>query len=114
MHTEKVRGTTRVVYASRREKKKFGPKMWLSSGLLLLSVAVAQGKYIVPGARWRATDGSLVNAHAGSVLFDNGTFWWFGEYKTQEHPEGGGVAVYSSPDLATWTSHGLALGKLTT
>lgn len=86
-----------------------GRKLWLSSGLLLLSAAVAQSKYIVPGARWRDTDGNLVNAHAGSVLLDNGTFWWFGEYKIEGQEEGGGVSVYSSPDLATWQSHGLAL-----
>ncbi|KAI1100776.1 carbohydrate-binding module family 35 protein [Jackrogersella minutella] len=86
-----------------------GLKMWLSSGLLLFSACIAQAKYIVPGARWRATDGSLVNAHAGGVVFDNGTFWWFGEYKIEGHVEGAGVSVYSSPDLATWTFHGLAL-----
>ncbi|KAI1171683.1 carbohydrate-binding module family 35 protein [Nemania sp. FL0916] len=75
---------------------------------MLLSAA-ARAKYIAPGARWRDTEGNIVNAHAGSVLFDQGTFWWFGEYKTEGQPEGGGVAVYSSEDLATWTSHGLAL-----
>jgi len=72
--------------------------------------AVAQAKYIVPGARWRDTDGNLVNAHAGGVTLDkNGTFWWFGEYKVEEQTEGGGVSVYSSEDLATWQHHGLAL-----
>ncbi|KAI1385598.1 carbohydrate-binding module family 35 protein [Hypoxylon trugodes] len=83
--------------------------MWLSGSVLLLSAAVAQAKYIVPGARWRDTDGNLVNAHAGNVIQDNGTFWWFGEYKVEGQEEGGGVSVYSSTDLATWASHGLAL-----
>lgn len=77
---------------------------------LLLSVAT-QARYIVPGARWRDTEGNLVNAHAGGVTVDkNGTFWLFGEYKVENQVEGGGVAVYSSDDLATWTHHGLALG----
>lgn len=87
-------------------------KMLLSSILptLLLS-AVASAKYIVPGARWRDTAGNLVNAHAGGVTFvpETGKFWWFGEYKIQGQVEGGGVSVYSSDDLATWTPHGLAL-----
>ncbi|KAI5863779.1 carbohydrate-binding module family 35 protein [Durotheca rogersii] len=87
----------------------FGLKACLSGGLLLLGAAVTEAKYIVPGARWRDTDGNLVNAHAGSVVLDNGKFWWFGEYKVQGQEEGGGVSVYSSPDLATWTYHGLAL-----
>ena len=85
----------------------------LLSSLVGLSLAVvAQGKYIVPGGRWRDTDGELVNAHAGGVVFDDKTekFWWFGEYKTEGQEEGGGVSVYSSDDLATWEAHGLALG----
>ncbi|CAG8948718.1 hypothetical protein HYFRA_00001839 [Hymenoscyphus fraxineus] len=67
-------------------------------------------KYIVPGGRWLDTDGNLVNAHAGSIVQDDtGKFWLFGEYKTKGQTEGGGVSVYSSDDLATWTAHGLAL-----
>jgi len=77
-----------------------------------LLAVIAHAKYIVPGARWRDTDGNLVNAHAGGVTVDkNGTFWLFGEYKVQGQVEGGGVAVYSSDDLDTWTHHGLALSK---
>ncbi|KAK7935715.1 hypothetical protein PG985_001210 [Apiospora marii] len=74
-------------------------------------VALSTAKYIVPGARWHDTDGNLVNAHAGSVSFDDATgkFWWFGEYKVEGQTEGGGVSVYSSEDLATWSYHGLAL-----
>ncbi|KAK0118330.1 hypothetical protein ONS95_012623 [Cadophora gregata] len=76
----------------------------------LLGAATTSAKYIVPGARWRDTNGDLVNAHAGGVTVDkNGTFWWFGEYKIQGQEEGGGVSVYSSEDLATWTHHGFAL-----
>ncbi|KAI0122478.1 carbohydrate-binding module family 35 protein [Daldinia grandis] len=87
----------------------FGLDMRLSSGLLLLGAVAAQAKYIVPGARWRDTENNLVNAHAGNIVLDNGTFWLFGEYKVEGQEEGGGVSVYSSEDLATWTSHGLAL-----
>ncbi|KAI2635869.1 carbohydrate-binding module family 35 protein [Hypomontagnella submonticulosa] len=86
-----------------------GLKLGLSGGLLLFCAIATQAKYIVPGGRWRDTDGTLVNSHAGSVLMDNGTFWWFGEYKVEGQEEGGGVSVYSSDDLATWTFHGLAL-----
>ena len=80
----------------------------------LLAAATAQAKYIVPGGRWQDTDGNLVNAHAGGITVDpdTGKFWWFGEYKTEGQEEGGGVSVYSSDDLATWESHGIALGTL--
>lgn len=82
----------------------------ISALFLLLSVSTA--KYIVPGGRWHDTDGKLVNAHAGCVTVDQdtGKFWLFGEYKIEGQIEGGGVSVYSSDDLATWKSHGLALG----
>lgn len=74
--------------------------------------ACVTAKWIVPGARWVDTDGNIFNAHAGGLAVDqeSGKFYWFGEYKTEGQEEGGGVSVYSSDDLATWTSHGLALG----
>lgn len=77
----------------------------------LVFAALSGAKYIVPGGRWYDTDGNLVNAHAGCVTVDEdtGKFWLFGEYKVEGQPEGGGVSVYSSDDLATWESHGLAL-----
>ncbi|CAG8979213.1 hypothetical protein HYALB_00013140 [Hymenoscyphus albidus] len=76
---------------------------------LLLTTGIL-AKYIVPGGRWLDTDGNLVNAHAGSIVQDEtGKFWLFGEYKIKGQTEGGGVSVYSSDDLATWTAHGLAL-----
>lgn len=82
----------------------------LFSWLLAFFATVGSAKWIVPGGRWRDTNGNLVNAHAGCITIGkNGTFWLFGEYKVEGQVEGGGVSVYSSPDLATWTSHGLAL-----
>jgi hypothetical protein len=81
--------------------------------LTVLAAGAVVAKYIVPGARWYDTDGNLVSAHSGCVTVEKetGTFWLFGEYVTEEQTEGGGVAVYSSDDLATWVNHGLALGK---
>ncbi|CAG7915786.1 unnamed protein product [Penicillium olsonii] len=81
------------------------------AGLLATPVA---SKYIVPGGRWQDTNGSVINAHGAGITFDkkSGLFWWFGEYKTEEHPEGGGVSVYSSEDLSVWTPGGLALDEL--
>lgn len=82
------------------------------SSILLLSASAVQARWVVPGGRWKDTDGKLVNAHAGGVFWDKATklFWWHGEYKVQGQEEGGGVSVYSSKDLVTWEHHGLALG----
>jgi hypothetical protein len=81
--------------------------------LAAASISSTSAKWIVPGARWRDTDGNLVNAHAGGITVDqeSGKFFWFGEYKVQGQEEGGGVSVYSSDDLATWEHHGMALCK---
>jgi hypothetical protein len=94
------------------KKEKMVASKWIAS--LSLLGAMASGKYIVPGARWRDTEGNLVNAHAGKVIVEEGTgkFWLFGEYKVEGQEEGGGVSVYSSTDLANWEPHGLALGEL--
>lgn len=80
---------------------------------LLALAGFAAAKFIAPGGRWLDTQGNFVNAHAGGITLDkkSGKFFWFGERKTQEQPEGGGISVYSSDDLATWDYHGLALGK---
>ncbi|CAG9998620.1 unnamed protein product [Clonostachys byssicola] len=87
------------------------------SSLTLSFLALAGASYarwIVPAARWYDTDGNRFNAHAGGMCLDQDTetFYWFGEYKTSEHPEGGGISVYSSKDLATWKAHGLALAPI--
>lgn len=80
--------------------------------LASLLAVPATCKYIVPGGRWHDTKGSIINAHGAGITFDqkSGRFWWFGEYKTEDQPEGGGVSVYSSDDLGTWTWERLALG----
>lgn len=77
---------------------------------LLLVVASAEAKWIVPGSRWLDTDGNFINAHGGNVLAEEGTgtFFWFGEMKTPEQEDSYGVSVYSSDDLATWESRGIA------
>ncbi|KAJ5139209.1 uncharacterized protein N7515_004057 [Penicillium bovifimosum] len=89
--------------------------MRLLSPLLASLLAIpASSRYIVPGGRWLDTNGSVVNAHGGGITFDEktGKFWWFGEHKTEDSPEGGGVSVYSSEDLATWTPGELALAPV--
>jgi len=65
-----------------------------------------------PGELWSDTDGVPINAHGGGFLFRDGTYYWFGEFKT-EGPGGNvanvGVSVYSSRDLYHWKNEGIAL-----
>lgn len=65
-----------------------------------------------PGALWLDTDGTPINAHGAGFLHRDGTYYWFGEFKTAG-PGGNaanvGVSVYSSHDLYHWKNEGIAL-----
>lgn len=79
-------------------------------------------KKIIPGAIWRDTEGNIINAHGGGILFHDDTYYWYGEFKGDStyrlewvtswecwRAEAGGVSCYSSKDLIHWTYKGLAL-----
>ncbi len=65
-----------------------------------------------PGALWPDDHGVHINAHGGGILYQKGTYYWFGEHKIA----GGagnramvGVHCYSSKDLYNWRDEGIAL-----
>lgn len=63
---------------------------------------------LTSGIRPRDTNNQTVHAHGGCILPINNTYWWFGT--TIKHDPGwisSGIALYSSPDLMTWTNHGV-------
>ncbi|MEF2277406.1 family 43 glycosylhydrolase [Deinococcus sp. YIM 134068] len=68
---------------------------------------------ITPGRLWLDTGGHLIQAHGGSILFENGTFYWYGENK--ERTTGGsdiwhwGVRCYASRDLYNWDDLGVII-----
>ncbi len=60
------------------------------------------------------TNGNRIQTHGGSVLFDGGKFWWYGENKeftTSSYCaiRHNGVKMYSSDDLYNWTDEGIVL-----
>jgi len=64
------------------------------------------------GRLWPDDKGVHINAHGGGILFRDGVYYWYGEYKT-EGKAGNvahvGVQVYSSRDLTNWKDEGTAL-----
>ena len=69
-----------------------------------------------PGAVWYDTDGVPIQAHGGGVLFDQGTYYWFGqnlEGKTYgesvRRVDAIGISCYASTDLYNWTNKGVVL-----
>jgi len=66
-----------------------------------------------PGQLWLDTDGNRIQAHGGSILFQDDTFYWYGENKEKTYVETGlwhhGVNCYSSQDLYNWKFEGNSL-----
>ena len=82
---------------------------------------VTANNAIVPGEVWNDTDGNPINAHGGGILYHEGTYYWYGEYKKGKTilPEWAtwecyrtdvtGVSCYSSKDLLNWKFEGIVL-----
>ena len=78
-----------------------------------------------PGEVWLDTDGHPINAHGGGVMFHEGRYYWYGEFKAGKTylPDcnkswGGtrvdvvGVSCYSSTNLCDWKNEGLVLAAV--
>ncbi|TMI91912.1 MAG: glycosyl hydrolase family 43, partial [Bacteroidetes bacterium] len=70
---------------------------------------------------WKDTNGNFINAHGAGVLYDNGTYYMFGEIKKGKtwlvpgqnwecyRVPAGGISCYSSKNLTTWKYEGVAM-----
>lgn len=86
-------------------------KIWIAC-FLILNVFTVFSQNIKPGEPWFDTDGNIINAHGGGMLYHKGSYYWFGEFKG--YGKNGniamdGVSCYSSKDLSKWENEGLAL-----
>lgn len=77
---------------------------------------------IISGETWKDTDGKDINAHGGGILFHEGVYYWYGEFKRDStyrlewvktwecwRADAGGVSCYSSSDLYHWKFEGIVL-----
>ncbi|WP_417186490.1 glycoside hydrolase family 43 protein [Bacteroides sp.] len=63
-----------------------------------------------PGKLWFDTEGNIINAHGGGILYHEGTYYWFGEHKDEfSNAALVGVTCYSSKDLYNWKFERIAL-----
>ncbi len=60
------------------------------------------------GMNWLDVDGKHINAHGGCVLYENGTYYWFGENYRPSPVKSNGIVCYSSKDLYNWKLEGMA------
>lgn len=91
-------------------------KTQLISALILLSFLACssnkKNQTFIPGEPWLDNNGQHINAHGGGILFENGTYYWYGEHKTegeQGNVANVGVHCYSSSDLYNWKDEGIVL-----
>ena len=83
------------------------------------------GSVFNPGQVWKDTDGNPINAHSAGLMYDRGTYYWFGEIKSGKswlveytgwecyRVNAGGVSCYSSKDLYHWKYEGVAMAPVT-
>jgi beta-galactosidase len=90
-------------------------------GIALLTMAVISActkspkDSLVQGDIWRDTNGNIINAHGGGILYFDSTYYWYGEFKGDSsylldgvknwecwRADAGGVSCYSSKDLIHW------------
>jgi hypothetical protein len=87
---------------------------------------IAKSYELLPGEVWRDTDGAVINAHGGGILFHECVYYWYGEVKQGKTylPDcnkswGGtrvdvaGVSCYSSTNLCDWKNEGIVLSAVT-
>ena len=56
-------------------------RVWLCCCLCFMRAGYAQYTEFRPGQVWNDTDGNPINAHGGGMLYHEGTYYWYGEYK---------------------------------
>lgn len=82
---------------------------FIVAGLFSCLMASAQ-KNIRSGELWLDNTGIHVNAHGGGVMYYKGTYYWFGENKSDTTSNAMvGVMCYSSKNLIDWKSEGVAM-----
>lgn len=86
----------------------------LSTSPYLINTQKNEGEHksFFTGEKWTDTDGVHINAHGGGILFHNGIYYWYGEYKTSGRAGNTslkGVSCYTSKDLYNWKNEGIVL-----
>jgi beta-xylosidase len=73
-------------------------------------------KYFENAQVWPDNDGVHINAHGAGILYHDGKYYMFGEFKvegTRGNAAWVGVSCYSSSDLYNWQNEGIALPVVT-
>ena len=78
--------------------------------LLLTACTAEPPKEIRSGEIWPDNQGVHVNAHGGGILYHDGTYYWYGENKSDSTSSAMvGIMCYSSTNLTDWNNEGAVL-----
>ena len=79
--------------------------LWMMSCLPTLAQAP------MDGGVWKDNTGKHINAHGGNIFNYKGTYYWYGESRSEDgKPYSSlGVSCFTSKDLKNWKNHGLVL-----
>lgn len=78
--------------------------------LLLAACTAEPPKEIRSGEIWPDNQGVHVNAHGGGILYHDGTYYWYGENKSDSTSSAMvGIMCYSSKNLTDWNNEGAVL-----
>lgn len=76
-------------------------------------ISVGEQTAIYPGRLWRDKSGRRIQAHGGALLYENGTYYWYGENKDRTDGKCSiwtwGIRAYASKDLYNWEDKGLII-----
>ena len=111
---------------SHMRTKQFALLATITIPLLCSVVASAVSESFAPAEIWPDISGKPINAHGGGMLFHDGVYYWYGEFKEgrtwsprANRSWGGtrvvalGVSCYSSTNLYDWKFEGLVLPAVT-
>ncbi|MEJ8744514.1 hypothetical protein WKT07_13945 [Mediterraneibacter sp. HCN-7094] len=74
---------------------------------------MSEKKMIYPGEIMLDTEGKRIQAHGAGMIYENGTYYWYGENKEfttgKDEIWTWGIRFYSSKDLVNWKDEGLVI-----
>lgn len=91
-------------------KRRLLTMLMLAAGVLSATAGNRKDMKIRSGEKWPDNNGVHINAHGGGILEYKGTYYWFGEHKSDTTSSAMvGITCYSSKDLVNWKNRGVAL-----
>lgn len=82
-------------------------RYFLAVCLPFLFALASLGQKTVQEDRWKDTQGQHINAHGGNIINYRGTYYWYGETRSNGGPVSSlGVSCYTSKNFQNWTPRG--------